>query len=321
MSSSKMALRFSMGVCALSTIVGCKIEVTEGEPVKFINPNYFQVVSLSERPDDTHSTALTGPRGRTWYREAQPCIDLGDLDLEHVRVIEDPEGGLMIALQVKPKRAAHLRRWSRDRVGGTVGIVLDEELVVVSTGEEPLGGALAIRGFKTERVAQFYVDGFKKGGITDAFFERVQFAEDKPDVPAVFIHRFAGPYGSDDGRNEGPVVAVWSSGRIVRVTAEDQVGKSYVEGDLDPQRLAKLRKLIEKTHKLTRGNGGVAPVDATIEMFSLRRKDGVAVYAESRGSEGNPILDKVRRYLLHVELSNSHPTARPWLVPPREWHR
>jgi hypothetical protein len=308
------------GAVLVVLLVGCPVTVkVKQEPVKAMRADYFELVSLREQPDETHTIALADLKGRTWYREPEAGIDLRHLDANRALVIKVGEGEYELDLTVREEGWQRLGEWSRERLERPVGVIMDGQLVFADRLHGPLSSRLLIPGLKTAQEAQFYADGIKNLGMTDSVFERIEFDSQRPDVPVVLIQRY--PRCPIEGEEivAGPIAAVWSDGRLIRIASEEQIGRAYVAGKLQDDQMQRLKRLIERSRALTEGNGGVAAVDAAAELLCVWHDGKVARYAESVFGAKNPMMAQVRQYLVSTELRDEKPTPPPWRVPPEEW--
>ncbi|UCG16140.1 MAG: hypothetical protein JSV19_12680 [Phycisphaerales bacterium] len=142
-----------------------------------------------------------------------------------------------------------------------------------------------------------------------------------PEVPLVMFHRY--PAYSPE-LICGPIVGVWSDGRIVRVESEGTIGKSYVEGKLTAEQLQQLLGFIATQERLLELEGGYLIVDAASERLGIRLKDHCVLYEETVGDfaqfQHNADMAQLRQHLMSIEIAAPRPCDPPWRVPPDNWY-
>jgi hypothetical protein len=151
------------------------------------------------------------------------------------------------------------------------------------------------------------------------------FDTQRPDVPFVMFHRYPNYPPPGQELIAGPIVALWSDGRIARVASENEIGKQYLEGRLSPEQLKDVLAYIQARSALLRLSHGEVVQDAASEYLGIRLEGVRVLYGETVGDlEGilhNPDVAALRAYLLSLPMTNPHPAEAPWKVLPEDWYR
>jgi hypothetical protein len=138
------------------------------------------------------------------------------------------------------------------------------------------------------------------------------------------FHRYPSYPGPEQEPVAGPVVALWSDGRMVRVAAENAIGKQYLQGRLAPERLTEALACVQAHPALLRLTSGDVVQDAASESLGIRLAGVCVLYAETVGDFGdirhNADVAALRKYLMSLPMEDSHPTSRPWVSPPDDWY-
>lgn len=142
------------------------------------DPSFLELVSLRESRDGTHRIPVTGPQGKTWYRERTPGADLRHLkrDEPYVRPSADDDQ-YTIMIWVNRSHEGRLRDWSQERVGKPIGIVVDGGLHTVTTLHSELTNYFTVWYFQELDDALKVWAGVLVGGDKNAIdteFERLQ---------------------------------------------------------------------------------------------------------------------------------------------------
>lgn len=139
------------------------------------------------------------------------------------------------------------------------------------------------------------------------------------DTPFVFIHRY--PAYSPEPVS-GLLVAVWKDGWVVRVSAEDEVGESYVEGRITPEQIASVVDMLEET-ELMREQDDMLIVDAGSVHVYVRLPDRIVERAESVPHKRASPIAQLRSFLLSASLRETKPITGRWQVLdlPKEWFK
>ncbi|MCA9242803.1 MAG: hypothetical protein KDA32_02520 [Phycisphaerales bacterium] len=112
------------------------------------NPDYLQFISLrdklSEEPNNTHTIAIEGVDGKTWYREADIGANLADVRLGEVYVAPadpaDAAGPWTLTLRFREESIDRLSAWCEPRMGRLIGMLIDGKLVYVEPMDQSLVG-------------------------------------------------------------------------------------------------------------------------------------------------------------------------------------
>lgn len=136
---------------------------------------YFELVSVREKSDRTHTIAIEGQNGKTWYREVQAVLDLRDIATESAWLDETPgDDTYSVRLVVRDKSQAKLRAWTLERVGQPIGVVVNGRLRYADTLHGPIQSTLLIPGLKTLDEALRVCATIHVAGDLDKVDERLQ---------------------------------------------------------------------------------------------------------------------------------------------------
>lgn len=143
-------------------------------PVKLraVNPHYLEYYSLRDKPDESHTVAIAGPDGKTWYRSAHAGLDLSDFRFWDAFGMTDREGKFAIGLDVTDASRNKLRSWSRELIGKHAGVVVHGRLHDVSLLRGEIDGGVRIPGFSDEESVQKTLDAIKAGGLVPSTASR-----------------------------------------------------------------------------------------------------------------------------------------------------
>jgi hypothetical protein len=115
-----------------------------------VNPDYWQLFSLSDQQDDAHPVAMKGPDGVTWYRTETPYFNLLNIELSGVHGGIAEDGSYCIYLPVKSGDDPRLQSWTRSQIGKPVGEVVDGQLVLAAEVKAEISSVLRFTLTKEE---------------------------------------------------------------------------------------------------------------------------------------------------------------------------
>jgi hypothetical protein len=130
-----------------------------------VNASYVELVSLAPKPDESHSDPVTSVDGTVWYRERQSGLNLAQCNHERAVLAPTPDGTWAIVLPVRGAlNQDALQEWSRQRLGGDVGVMLNGHLVVVAKLKSRLLKQILIAAFATKAEASAELARIHAGG-------------------------------------------------------------------------------------------------------------------------------------------------------------
>lgn len=132
---------------------------------------------------------------------------------------------------------------------------------------------------------------------------------DIPEEPAIIIRQLP-DYPSPDRGFEFPgglVAAFFADGRMVRATAADEVGRSYVEGMVNaPQCDVLLQSIRIVAKRVTKSEGIV--MHAASQYIRIRTMDGESEWTRTMPDRGSS-WSNLQAQLFDVPLTDRHPLA------------
>lgn len=140
--------------------VGCN---KAGQTHRARHPEFFEVYSIRGAPDASHTIAIVDKEAATWYRERSPSLNLSHLDIGRVTVLPPERNGIRMILKIATEHVSRFGRWTEQRVGFDIGVMIDGELHSVARLEERIGNVLAI-WFTSLEQAQRVKSALEGGG-------------------------------------------------------------------------------------------------------------------------------------------------------------
>jgi preprotein translocase subunit SecD len=149
-------------VCVLAT--GCKRAT---DKPRSVNPSYVELYSLGSSLDAEHTVVVTDSDGNTWYRAPEPALNLSHFKLGETYTAPWVGGRYSVFLRVKESQKPSLAQWTRERVGRSVGVLVDGRLTSVAKLMAEVRDQISIDGFGTQAEAQRVASAIKQGGHAD----------------------------------------------------------------------------------------------------------------------------------------------------------
>lgn len=145
---------------------GCKRTTDKSRPV---NASYVEVYSLSSSEDAEYTVAVDDPDGKTWYRTAEPAVDLSHVRCEDTHTAgpwgEDGTYSVMLVTNESGRR-----RWAKlwnDHAEESVGIFKGGRLVRAEAMMGQIQSFFGIDGIRTVSEAQEIAAIIRRGGHAD----------------------------------------------------------------------------------------------------------------------------------------------------------
>lgn len=157
----KALIAIGMTAIIISLLAGRLLRVDVRETV------FVDLYGLSRTADATHIVEVGATDGTVWFREEEPGFSLGCCDPERLIVQPFPSGGFAVILVVNEICMNDLEEWSRDRFRETVGLVVDDEVVLAVTLHGPLRDRIAISIFGTQKEAEEFLTRIESEGFEE----------------------------------------------------------------------------------------------------------------------------------------------------------
>ena len=155
---SSMRWNRTVGWAAVALVVGCRSAPPDAARNAVHNGQSADVemlalISVSSVPDERHTVPIDGPTGQRLYRDPTPGISMPELNLAAGVDVEEIAGTYALLIRLKKASERAIATWSEERVGHTVGYVLQGRLICVKELENQILSAIAVPCFASLREA------------------------------------------------------------------------------------------------------------------------------------------------------------------------